>query len=220
MVQPTVTLLITTEFIKDRLIVYFERSTYELAWTGNDLVPFEWRQLNTELGSESTFSVVPFDQEVLAIGDTGVHSCNGSNVVRIDNKIPDTIFTIKNNLSSQARVAGIRDYFAEMVYWTYPADNEINDDVYPNKVLVFNYKNRSWAENDDSITAFGYFDGQPSFTWDTLGGTWEQWVAPWNSGEPAQQVRQIIAGNQQGWVFNIDKMRGIAAFFKLKRVEL
>ncbi len=201
---PTAEEIVTAEFIKDRLIVYFERSTYELAWTGNDLVPFEWRQLNTELGSESTFSVVPFDQEVLAIGDTGVHSCNGSNVVRIDNKIPDTIFTIKNVSEATERVAGIRDYFAEMVYWTYPSDNEITVDTYPNKVLVFNYKNRSWAENDDCITAFGYFEQGLSITWaNSTPSTWGQSENAWNSGILQAQARRVIAGNQQGFTFLI-----------------
>ena len=58
--------IISAEFIKDRLIVYFERSTWELAYTGNQVLPFTWQKINTELGSESTFSVVPFDKAVLA----------------------------------------------------------------------------------------------------------------------------------------------------------
>jgi len=40
-------------------------------------------------------------------------------------------------------------------------------------------------------------------TWATLKGTWEEWQTPWSSGEPAQQVRQIIGGNQQGFTFII-----------------
>jgi len=201
---PTAEAIVTAEFIKDRLIVYFERSTYELAFTQNNLVPFEWRKLNTELGSESTFSVVPFDQEVLAIGSTGVHSCNGSNVVRIDNKIPDTVFTIKNTNSATDRVAGIRDYFAEMVYWTYPSDNAVTTDIYPNKVLVFNYKNRSWAQNDDCITTFGYFEQGSSITWaNSVNQTWAQSNNTWNSGLLQAQARRVVAGNQQGFTFII-----------------
>ncbi len=81
--------IIGAEFIKDRLIVYFERSTWELARTGNAAEPFVWQQINTELGAESTFSIVPFDKAVLGIGNTGVHSCSGANVERIDDVIPD-----------------------------------------------------------------------------------------------------------------------------------
>ena len=41
--------IVSAEFIKDRLIVYFERSTWELAYTGNEVLPFVWQKINTEL---------------------------------------------------------------------------------------------------------------------------------------------------------------------------
>lgn len=196
--------IITAEFIKDRLMVYFERSTWELAFTGNGVVPFQWNRINTELGSESTFSVVPFDKQVLAIGSTGVHACNGANVERIDDKIPDTIFQIKNQNVSTARVSGIRDYLVETVYWTYPSFNERSNEVYPNKVLVYNYKNQTWAQNDDCITAFGYFEQGSTVTWaSSTPQTWDESTEQWNSGFQQPQPRQVIAGNQQGYTFLI-----------------
>jgi len=127
---PTEEAIVSAEFIKDRLIVFFERSTWELAYTGNQVLPFVWQKINTELGSEATFSVVPFDKVVLAIGNTGVHACNGSNVERIDTKIPDTVFEIFNKENGVSRVAGVRDYFNEMVYWSFPLDNtSINQEI-------------------------------------------------------------------------------------------
>lgn len=196
--------IISLEFIKDRLIVYFERSTWELAYTQNDVQPFVWQKLNTELGSEATFSTVPFDKEILTIGNTGVHSCNGSNVERIDNKIPDQVFEIQDKESGVARVAGVRDYFAEMVYWTFPSTEETSLQKYPNQVLVFNYKNGAWAFNDDCITAFGYFEQQTGLTWENSTTTWEQSEFTWNSGTIQAQFRQVIAGNQQGFTFVVN----------------
>lgn len=198
---PTDEAIVTAQFIKDRLIVYFERSTWELAYTNNDIIPFQWNQLNTELGSISTFSEVPFDTEVLAIASTGVHSCNGSNVQRIDNKIPDTIFQIKSKNDGTERVAGVRDFFAEMVYWAYPSSNY--NLTYPNRILVYNYQNQSWAENDDCITAFGYYEQQVDTTWANANERWETANYTWNSGVISQQQRQVIAGNQQGYTFEI-----------------
>ena len=197
--------IISCEFIKDRLIVYFERSTYELAYTGNQVKPFTWQKINTELGSESQFSTVPFDKEVITIGNTGVHSCNGSNVVRIDNKIPDQVFQFSNKNIGVQRIAGIRDYFSEMVYWAFPADNENNLDTYPNQVLVYNYKNGAWALNDDCITMFGYFEQESGLTWENISWQWQQWNASWDSGYIQQATsRQVIAGNQEGFVFIVD----------------
>lgn len=176
--------IVGAEFIKDRLIVYFDESTWEIAYTGNQVEPFTWQKINTELGSQSTFSTIPFDKTIVAIGNTGVHACNGTNVERIDNKIPDNIFQIRQENSGRKRIVGIRDYFAELAYWTIPAESAtVNTRTFPNEVLVYNYKNDSWAINDDTFTAFGYFDLEP----DVQGGA-------------GVNDRQIIAGNQQGFI--------------------
>lgn len=197
--------IVNAGFIKDRLIVYFERSTWELAYTGNELQPFVWQKINTELGSESQQSVVPFDKSLLAIGSTGVHACNGANVERIDNKIPDLIFQIIDKNIGVQRVAGIRDFFVEMVYWTFPSVEGGDNETYPTKVLVYNYRTGSWGINDDSITAFGYFEQQSDTTWASSAPlTWEQANMTWASGIIEAQFRQVIAGNQEGYVFIIN----------------
>lgn len=202
---PTKEEIIGAEYIKDRLIVYFERSTWELAYTGNKLQPFIWQKINTELGSESTFSSVPFDKAVLTIGTTGIHACNGANVVRIDDEIPEQIFKIRNDNSGPLRVAGVRDYLTETVYWTFPVSNSDQyAETFPTKVLVYNYKDGTWAVNDDSITAFGYFEQQTGTTWASTTLTWRRANFTWDSGTLQPQFRQIIAGNQQGFVFKIE----------------
>ncbi len=200
--------IVSAEFIKDRLIVYFERSTWELAYTGNEEQPFVWQKLNTELGSQSTFSTVPFDTAVLTVGNTGVHACNGSNVKRIDTKIPDQIFSyFKTKDNAAIRTAGIRDYVTEMVYWAYCESNESSIQTFPNQVLAYNYQNGSWAIYDDTITCFGYFEqgsdmtwaSSTPLTWDTAGGT--TWVS---SFQNANQ-RQILYGTPEGFVLIIDE---------------
>lgn len=200
----TLEAIISVGFTKDKLVVGFEESTWELTYTGNEQKPFEWQRLNSELGSMSTFSLISFDKANLYIGETGVNSCNGSNVLRIDQKIPSQIFEISNPATEVERITGIRDYYTEMVYWSIPVASQRADQKFPTRVLVYNYQNETWAFNDDCITAFGYFDGAPPLTWATLSGTWAEWNGEWASGQGQQQTRQIIAGNQQGFVFIID----------------
>jgi len=167
--------IVGAQLLRDRLIVFFERSTWEIVYTGNNVLPFVWQQMNIELGVESTFSVVPFDKAILGIGNTGIHACNGANVERIDNKIPDEVFDFHDQTSSVFRVNGIRDYKNELVYWAVP--NKDNSAVYPDRVLVYNYATNTWAFNDDSITAFGY---------------------------DAPIHEKIVAGNQEGYTFRVD----------------
>ena len=194
--------IISAEFIKDRLIVYFERSTWELAYTGNELQPFIWQKINTELGSESQFSTVPFDKEILTIGATGVHSCNGANVERIDNKIPDEIFEIIDKKAGVERVAGIRDYFSETVYWTFPITTQDPSSVFPTEILVYNYRNNTWAINTDCVTAWGYCEQEQGLSWQELNVQWKDANFSWNTGLEQAQARKVIFGNQQGFVFN------------------
>ena len=196
--------IITCEFVKDRLVVYFEDSTWEFVYTANQIYPFDWQQINTELGAESTFSIIPLATVAIGVGQNGIHQCNGTNVERIDSDIPDEVFNIHNTQSGPERVYGIRDFFVEMLYWTFPATDATPEFPYPNRVLVYNYKTQTWAFNDDSITAFGYFFPQPvGITWNSQIVTWDDDIA-WNSGEAGALFKNVIAGNQEGWTFVID----------------
>ena len=199
--------IVSCEFIKNRLVVFFESSTWELAFTNNQAQPFVWQKLNTELGCESTWSVVPFDKIALAVGQVGIHACNGVNVERIDQKIPNYVWDIHTGSDNVKRVYGIRDYFAEQVYWTFPdsVDNKFSS-TYPNRILVYNYKLDSWAFNDDSVTAFGYYyaASQSGITWDSQDITWDNTTVTWDSGVGQSLSQLVLAGNQEGFVFIVD----------------
>jgi hypothetical protein len=195
--------IVTVEWIKDRLIVFAESSTWELVYTGNKELPFRIQQINTELGAESTFSVVPFDRVAIGVGNVGIHACNGTGVERIDDSIPDAVFQIHNEYNGIERVYGIRDFYSEMIWWTFPDATDQNIQHFPRKVLVYNYKNGTWALNDDSITCFGYFQPQTDITWDSETVTWDD-EQTWDSGENQALFKNVIAGNQQGWTFLTD----------------
>lgn len=204
---PTQQIIISAQILKDRMIVYFERSTWELVYTNNEILPFRWQNINIELGSESTFSLVPFDRGIIGIGEVGIHITNGINVQRIDTKIPDQVYDIQNMNNGTERVQGIRDYDAELVYWAIPSVDSSNPNlVYPNQILVYNYVNDSWSLWDDSITAFGYINLNNAVTWgqlDTI--TWQEWNTPWGAGQnQARQIR-VMAGNQEGFTFYMSR---------------
>jgi hypothetical protein len=194
--------IISAAIIKDRLIVFFERTTMELAYTGNEGLPFIWRTINGDLGSESTFSTVVFDSEVLTIGTTGVYACNGVSVKRIDENIPDYIAGLLKSSLGTKRVHGVKDYFNEMVYWTILDNDASPDDTFPNKILVYNYKNGSWSFNDDCITTFGYFEQSTDHTW-VDPGNWNT-EETWDSYYKQAQSRLVVAGNQQGFLFTLN----------------
>lgn len=203
---PTVEAIVTAQFIKDRLIVYFQYSTYELVFTNNQSLPFVFQKINNELGAMSTYSEIPFDKVVLGVDRNGIHACNGTNVDRIDNKIPQYTFDISTQNNGELRVSGIRDYFNEMAYWTIVPTNRNNSFYFPNIILVYNYINESWSKINDSFTTFGYFLLPPEsngLTWGQTSTPWGQNANLWNTNGNSVNnttVKSIIAGNQEGFV--------------------
>lgn len=210
---PTQEQIISAEFFKDTLIVYFERSTWQLRYTGNELLPFIWERINVELGAESTFSIVPFDYGIFAVGNVGIMTCNSTGVQRIDQIIPDEVFKIHNGNDGVKRVYGIRDFTQQLVYWTFP-DEETNP-IYPNRVLVYNYLDGSYSFFNDSFTCFGYWSSFPDLTWADVKQAWGSMPVPWNSGQFQSGYPKIVAGNQQGFVFQNYNNGGVANDFSL-----
>lgn len=204
---PTLEQIISAEFVYDALVVYFERSTWQLAYTGDELLPFIWVRINTELGAQSPFSIIPLDHTAIAFGNVGIHQCDSIDVKRIDQRIPDEVFNVQNANQGPKRVCGIRDYFNQLLYWTMPylgqnSENEWQTDgqaiIYPNKILVYNYVEGSYSFFNDSFTTFGYYQPQSSLTWSsTL--TWASEL-PWVSPVEQSEFQNIVAGNQQGYV--------------------
>lgn len=201
---PTSEAITSAQFVQNRLIVFFERSTYELLYTGNEILPFVWQKINTELGCEATFSEVPFDKGVIGVGNRGIHIANTGAVERIDEKIPDLVSQIENLNSGPQRVYGIRDYFNEIVMWTFSIAG--NGKTFPTKVLLYNYRNNSFAVFNDNITCYGYFQLAAGITWATILQTWEEYNNPWNTALTQARFPFVIAGNQQGWTYILNNV--------------
>ena len=179
---PTTESIISASIIKDRLIVYFEESVYEVVFTGNEVQPFLWQQLNSELGSGATHSLINFDKQDLAIGNAGIIGCNGVAVERIDSNIPDEVFNILKSGNILLQTYGVRDYVNEQAYWAIVSTETDPSPIFPNQILCYNYITGTWALFDDHVTAFGYFEESTN-----------------------NYKRQVIGGNQQGYTFMIDR---------------
>lgn len=201
---PTNEAITGATFIKNTLVVDFERTTWQLRYVGEYGQPFIWERISADFGSESTFSGVLFDNHRLSIGDKAITTANAGGVDRIDLDIPDTIFNFKNANNGVKRVFGIRDYQRELVFWNFAdAQTEVAngvDIIFPNKVLVYNYRNNSWSIFRDSITAFGTFQSNSNITWDSLNVFWDDDTVFWDDFDTQSLFPIIVCGDQQGFV--------------------
>jgi hypothetical protein len=197
---PTNEAIVGAAFFRNTLIVFFEYSTWQLRYIGEYGLPFIFERISSDFGSISTYSPIVFDQGVMAVSDRGIIQAAANGVTRLDEQIPEQVFGFEIQNNAPNFVHGIRDFEKELVYWNFvDTSNASTTQSYPNAVLLFNYKNNTWAKFRDTITCFGTAQFQFGITWDSLTTFWESNVN-WNSVDDQKYVDYVTAGTQAGFV--------------------
>lgn len=197
---PTNEAIVSAAFFRNTLIVFFEYSTWQLRYIGEYGLPFIFERVSSDFGSVSTYSPIVFDQGVMTVSDRGIIQAAANGVSRLDEQIPEQVFSFEIQNNAPNFVHGIRDFEKELVYWNYvDTANASTTQTYPNTVLVFNYKNNTWAKFRDTITCFGPSQFQFGITWDSLTTFWESTVS-WDNVDDQQYVDYVTAGTQAGFV--------------------
>lgn len=201
---PTNEDIVSVGYVRDNLVIYCERSTWQLRYTGRSIAPFQIEKVNTELGAESTFSAVQFDTSLVGVGDKGIVECDSFKSERIDIKIPDLVYQFNNDANGTKRVHGIRDFQQRLSFWTYPYKK--TGATFPDRRLVYNYENDSWAIFTDSLTTLGTFQPQSGRRWQDFtdeSDIWSSQNTPWI--DVPSLFPAIVGGNQQGFVEYLDR---------------
>lgn len=198
--------IIGAGIVRDTLVVFFQRSTWRLRYTGNEVLPFLWERINTQYGADSSFSTIEFDDNILTFSRFGFIAADTNGTKRIDEKIPDQSFQfieLGDNIKQLQRIQGIRDFYRQTAYWAYP-DATTNSD-FPNKVLAFNYIDKTWSRFKQSFTCFGYYQTFEDVTWASLNVTpedlWQNSSWPWNAPANQSNFPNVVAGNSTGQVY-------------------
>jgi len=197
---PTNESIVSAAFFRNTLIVFFEYSTWQLRYIGEYGLPFIWERISSDFGAVSTYSPIVFDQGVMVVSDRGIVQAAANGVTRLDDQIPEQVFGFEIQNSGPNFVHGVRDFEKEVVYWNYlDTANASTNQTYPNTVLIFNYRNNTWAKNRDTITCFGPSQFQFGITWDSLTTYWDSNVS-WDNVDDQQYVDYVTCGTQQGFI--------------------
>jgi hypothetical protein len=201
---PTNEAIQSAAYYKNTLIVFFENSTWQLRYNGEYGLPFLWERISSDFGCVSTFSAITFDESVIAVGDKAIIRSTDLKTERIDLAIPDQIFDFENENNGPMRVQGVRDFRRELAFWSYvDSEAENEEGIFPNRVLVYNYRNNSFAIFRDNVTCFGTFQSvitSDSINWDSQEVTWDSYKTTWDDPDNQANFPYVMAGNQQGFV--------------------
>lgn len=196
--------IVTVGANEDVILVGLETRQTKMIFTFNDAAPFIFQTINSELGSANTFSGISLDNGLITIGEYGIAITNQNSSKRIDVKIPDFVFDISSVNNTDGQVTAGRDYRNEFIYFTF-IDGLTTLTPFPNKTLLYNYRENTWATFDECYTSYGTYRPTTSSgrTWANIGllyPTWEDWTDPWNFGADVTGYPNVVGGNQNGFV--------------------
>ena len=198
---PTNEAIVSAAFYRNTLIVFFEYSTWQLRYIGEYGLPFIFERISSDFGATSTFSPIVFDQGVMAVSERGIIEAGAGGVKRLDDQIPETVFSFEIQDNGPDFVHGVRDFEKELIYYNYlDAESSQMFQNWPDTVLLFNYKNNTWAQFRDTITCFGVGQFQLGITWDSQTTLWDDNGVDWDNSDDQQYSDYILAGNPCGYI--------------------
>lgn len=197
--------IVGAKFLRDTLVVFFEKSIWILRRNSNRLIPFIWEKINDTKDCDTSYGIVGFDKYIVALGKTGIIACDGTGSELIDKKIPYFVQRIRQSRFPQ--IYGYRHKIAKETWWSY-ANSDSDDN---NRVLMLSEQSNSWGLYDFAITCFGDHEASLDPAWDNFDGivlpeySWEDFdSSTWNSSEFDLGGWLSFAGTIDGRLLNID----------------
>ena len=136
---PTGDPIVSKGMLDDDIIVFTRRKAWKIRYTGNAILPFRWELINSTRKTEVPHGTVQFDKFVTSVGTTGIIACNGENIERMDQAIPD--FAAQMNADLFANFYAYRFEENESLYFTYADSSEEK----VNHALVYHFEDKGWT---------------------------------------------------------------------------
>lgn len=210
---PTGDSILSAEFIRDVLVVFFTSSTWIFRYTGNDTAPFRWDKVNDSKNTNAPYGSIDYDQRCTAIGSTGLIACDGVNVQRYDIPIIDYYET---SFSEQYYAQAFAERYDNLNQgWMLYVSSNRNVTDFPvvggvapgsDSALIYNFLENSFATYTFPIpmTCLGLFFSQGSVTWSSLVQPWEDTDMAWNSYTTQFGAPILLAGDTTGHIWHMD----------------
>lgn len=190
-------------FNRDDLIIFTERSTWVLKYTGNDASPFVLNKIDETRGCEAGFSAFTYLNRSSAASRRGLIISDGYKVERQDNDIPDFSFNEVSGDNFALCYAGVVDEDKDHYLIYPPAGSDTSQ-----RILVTNYDEDNYSIFRLPLSCMGTYltsftitwnDLRPFLTWNAMAAVYGDWNSfAYNSGAPFS-----IGGGQNGEIWRL-----------------
>ncbi len=128
--------------LSDRLVIYKERSIYNLFFTGDSTIPFIVTKSNSSVGCIAPFSIQEVNNGHVFLSTDGLYYYDGNNSFKVSDKITTTLDGYNTTQFGQARSLVQKN---KNRYWlTLPSSGQTKND----KVIVWDFFNNAFSIYD------------------------------------------------------------------------
>ena len=185
---------------ENEVIIYKERSVVKMIWVGGH-TPFRFQTMVAGTGAVSKEGITNIGGEHICFGPDVVFTYKGGYETEvIDDVVKKTMYSRLNGEYAGRLFLAFIEEDDELQIWM-PTDTE-----YPDEVWCMNTVGENWYKKTRTMTGFGYYQQQSSFTiGDLIGNIGDQ---NWRFGDALTKAYYPITlvGDQNGYVYKLDKM--------------
>lgn len=204
---PTDDVIVSAAILSNDLYIWFEKSTWRLAYTGDSAVPFEWEIISKTEGSVAQNSLVTQDVRQIALGTTRLQVSDGRVVRPADLKIPEfTLDWIQSSLPYTQGELMDEERLVLEAYAAAGASANADGNTYPDSALVLNYEAFSFAtyKYANSIHTLGKSAVESDLTWSDITDAWEDIDFAWNARTSEAGFPTTLFGSDNGIIYQLN----------------
>ena len=194
----------------DIMVMNFQRSSWTLKKTRDAFNPYFVQKIPSVLGTDAGFSAVQWAYEIKSAGKTGMITTDGRQNLRFDDKIPYSTSDDFDQGEFELTYGGY-DRINEQFLFSYRSNTSNLDTTTQDKVLVYNYKENTWAVNDQRFSVFGQSDLGQDLTWNDIyeanNPSWarmDETEEVWNKIGITASTQKTLAGDNLGFIYQIN----------------
>lgn len=170
--------------LRDMFVIYSQNECFMVQYTGDNNV-FNFRKLFDTLGAIGTNCVVEVEGKHYVFGKNDIYVHDGTSFDSIaKDKVKDYIFNNLNMASAEQFYVHYNPLMSEIWFCYVSGDSEtyFKNTTYPNKAMVFNITNGTWAPRDlPNVSSMTLASTPQSLTWSADTRTWDQATSTWYS---------------------------------------